>query len=78
MPIRRSRGPISSSGSRWVNVDREIEERAPPREPATRRSTSALAGVDENETLVVLDQERVDGQRLGPLTVEKDRQAAAP
>jgi hypothetical protein len=61
-----------------VNVDREIEERAPPREPATRRSTSALAGVDENETLVVLDQERVDGQRLGPLTVEKDRQAAAP
>jgi hypothetical protein len=52
-----------------VNVDCELEEWAPPGEVATRRGTSALAGVDKNETLVVLDQERVDGQRLGPLTV---------
>jgi hypothetical protein len=61
-----------------VNVEREIEERAPPREVAGLRGTSALAGVDKNETLIVHDQVRVDGQRLGPVTVEKNREAAAP
>ena len=42
----------------------KAEERVPPREPARFRRTGGLAGVEEDETLWMLDHERVDGNGL--------------
>ena len=53
----------TSSRSRQLEPG-EPEKRVPAREPSRRCSPGRLSGVEENETIGVLDQERVDGHRL--------------
>ena len=52
-------------------ADGEPEERLPAREVAGLGDAGRLAGIDDDHALRVLDRERVDRQRLGPLAVEQ-------
>lgn len=60
---------------RDVEVDREPEERMPPRKEARR---GGLPAVEQDQALVVLDQVGVDRERLGPVPVGDDVQAPTP
>ncbi|HSL64457.1 MAG TPA: hypothetical protein VK874_07330 [Gaiellaceae bacterium] len=51
-------------------ADAEAEVRVPPGEVAALSDSGGLARVDEQQALRVLDEERVDRQRLGPPAVE--------
>jgi hypothetical protein len=59
-----------------VDVDGEKEERLPLREVAGVRGSWALAGVDQDNPLWVLDEVGVDRQRRGPTTVGEHPQPA--